>query len=127
MSLTEEKTTRSDEGDRALMTVERGLSFFTRQDDLLGTVEQLQRTKFLPEQLINGYINEALKGASVRKLEDGGFFGEIEGFEGVWASDEDLAVCVAQLREVLFDWLVLKIEANDRDIPVRAGINLNVL
>jgi hypothetical protein len=31
------------------------------------------------------------------------------------------------LREALFDWLVLKIEQNDRNIPVVDGISLNVL
>ena len=126
MSVTEE-TTRSDAYDRAQMTVERGLNFFSRQDDLLGSVEQLRRTKFLPEQLIEGYLNEALKGAEVKHLDDGNLFAEIPGFHGVWASAQDLATCGVQLREALFDWLVLKIEQDDRDIPVIAGINLNVL
>lgn len=127
MSVTTEETTRSDAHERALMTVGRGLNFFSRRDDLLGSVEQLQRTKFLPEQLIEGYLNEALNSAEVKRLEDGNLFAEIPGFQGVWASAQDLAACGVQLREALFDWLVLKIEQDDRDIPVIAGINLNVL
>lgn len=109
------------------MTVAEGLNFFAPQADLLGQVEELQRTKYLPQELIDRYLQEALKGTVVKRLETGPLFAEIPGFDGVWASDDDLGACVAQLREALFDWLVLKIEQDDRDIPVVAGISLNVL
>ncbi len=127
MTVTEEKLTRSDELDRSRMTVEAGLNVFVPNSDLLGEVECLYRKKYLPEQIIDRYLDESVKRAEVKKLEDGNFFAEIPGFAGVWASDEDLARCGAELRDVLFDWLVLKIEKDDRDIPVIAGINLNVL
>jgi predicted RNase H-like HicB family nuclease len=126
MSLTEEKTF-SDALDRSSMTVSRGLNFFTTDSDLIGDVQQLRRTKHLPGEIIEKYLQEALKGTTHRQLEDGTLFAEIPGFTGVWASDDDLVACIAQLREAIFDWLVLKIEQNDRDIPVIANINLNVL
>jgi len=126
MKVTEETTT-SSEHSRAQMTVSHGLNFFAPENDLLGSVEQLRRTKYLPEQLIDRYLQEALKGTIVKKLEDGSLFAEIPGFDGVWASHDDLPACVLELREALFDWLVLKIEQNDRDIPTVAGISLNVL
>lgn len=127
MNVTEETTTRSDEYERATMAVDLGLNFFSHQADLLG-VEKLERTKYLPQQLIDRYMHEALKLTAVSRLQDSShFFAEIPGFEGVWASHEDLSACVAELRDVLFDWIVLKIEHNDRDIPVVAGISLNVI
>jgi predicted RNase H-like HicB family nuclease len=122
-----EATTISDALDRSRMTVSRGLNFFTSESDLLGDVAQLRRTKHLPEEIIERYLQEALKRTVHKTLEDGTLFAEIPGFTGVWASDEDLGACIAQLREALFDWLVLKIEQNDRNIPVVAEINLNVL
>jgi hypothetical protein len=122
-----ERTTTSDAYERSSMTVAEGLNFFAPQADLLGQVEELQRTKYLPQELIDRYLQEALKGTVVKRLETGPLFAEIPGFDGVRASDDDLGACVAQLREALFDWLVLKIEQDDRDIPVVAGISLNVL
>jgi hypothetical protein len=71
MSVNTEETTRSDAHERAQMTVERGLNFFSQQHDLLGHVEQLQRTKFLPEQIIERYLHEALKAAEVKRLDGG--------------------------------------------------------
>ena len=68
-----------------------------------------------------------MKRTTHRELEDGRLFAEIPGFPGVWASDRDLGACITQLRDALFDWLVLKIEQNDRNIPVVAAINLNVI
>ena len=126
MSVSEEITT-TEHQERNSMTVGGGLNFFSPQDDLLRRVQELQRTKYLPQQLIDRYMQEALKGTSVKRLDDGLLFVEIPGFDGVWASHEDLSECVVQLREALFDWLVIKIEQNDRDIPTVAGITLNVL
>ncbi len=122
-----EQIARSDAYERSSMTVGHGLNFFAPQTDLLGPVLHLQRTKYLPQQLIDRYLTEALKRATFKQLEDGRLFMEIPGFDGVWASDEELTACATQLRDALFDWLVLKIEQNDRDIPVVSGISLNVL
>jgi predicted RNase H-like HicB family nuclease len=91
-------------------------------------MDNLTRTKYLPEQSINRYLDVATSRAIVKKLEDGTFFVEIPGFDGVWASSANLEECARELRDVLFDWLVLKIEQNDRDIPVIDGVpNLNLL
>ena len=125
-----EEITISDSLDRSRMTVSSGLNFFTSDSDLIGNVPELRRTKHLPGEIIEKYLQEALKSTQHKQLEDGSLFAEISGFDGVWASDNDLVACIAQLREALFDWLVLKIEQNDRDIPVIPAIpdiNLNVL
>jgi predicted RNase H-like HicB family nuclease len=115
--------TTSTSHDRSEMVVEAGLNFFEIRPDLIG--EKLQRTKHLPEQLIERYLREALKSTSLRKIDGDVWFAEIPGFDGVWASDADLAKCVSELRDALYDWLVIKIEHNDRDLPVVADIRLN--
>jgi predicted RNase H-like HicB family nuclease len=122
-----EETTSTVSYDRAQMTVGSGLNFFVLETDLLGPQQTLRRTKHLPEQLIQRYLREALKATDVKRLDDGHFFAEIPGFDGVWASAEDLGECGNQLRDALLDWIVLKIEHDHRDLPVVGDINLNVL
>jgi predicted RNase H-like HicB family nuclease len=123
------------EKDRALVSSDQrshqmeahsGLSVFTARQDLFER-ETLIRTKYVPEQLFETYLNEAMKLVSPRRLEDGSWFTEIPGFDGVWGSADDLEKSVADLREALFDWLVLKIEHSDRDIPRIGDLTLNIL
>jgi hypothetical protein len=45
----------------------------------------------------------------------------------VWANEETQRDCLNVLDEVLVDWLLLKIQDEDRDIPVLENIDLNVL
>lgn len=115
----------SSDQDLRLFEAEAGLSIFTPQPDLLAR-ETLTRTKYVPEQLFEAYRNEAMKQVAPRRLEDGTWFTEIPGFDGVWGSAADLAASVADLRDALFDWLVLKIEHGDRDIPRLGDLNLNI-
>jgi predicted RNase H-like HicB family nuclease len=88
---------------------------------------QLVLTKHIPWQLVERYRRASMRRAKHRQLEDGSWYAEIPGFEGVWASEETLQDCLNVLDEVLLDWLLLKIEHEDRDIPVVEGIDLNVL
>jgi predicted RNase H-like HicB family nuclease len=65
------------------------------------------------------YIDAAISAARFKTLEDGTYFGEIPGFLGVWSSEKTLKKSRAVLREVLEDWLVLKLRSNDRLPSVR--------
>ncbi len=71
------------------------------------------------------YINEAVKIARYKKLEDNSWFGDIAGLEGVWANSKTLEDCKKELVEVLEEWLILKIRDNDQ-IPVINGIDLSI-
>ncbi len=53
------------------------------------------------------YIQQALRLAKYEILEDGSFYGEIPGFDGVWAQAQTLEDCREELRRVLEDWLIL--------------------
>jgi predicted RNase H-like HicB family nuclease len=91
-------------------------------------VERLVVTKNVPTQLVDRYVREAVKRVRPSEMEDGsGWFVEIPDLDGVWASAELLDAALAELRDVLVDWLLLKIQHEDRDIPVLAGIDLNYI
>ena len=74
--------------------------------------------------MIIAYVNEAMKRAKYKILDDATFFGEVPGLQGVWADADTLEECRQKLQEVLEGWLILKLRDNDNDIPVLGGISL---
>jgi predicted RNase H-like HicB family nuclease len=75
--------------------------------------------------LLTRYIQQAMKRAVYKILDDGQYFGEIPGLRGVWASARSRRACQKELQEVLEEWLVLKIRDHD-PIPRIGGISLSV-
>jgi predicted RNase H-like HicB family nuclease len=73
--------------------------------------------------MLTNYIHAALRLAKYEIIEAGQFYGEIPGFEGVWASSATLETCREELRETLEDWLVLGLRMG-HSLPVVDGINL---
>jgi predicted RNase H-like HicB family nuclease len=73
--------------------------------------------------MFNEFIEKKLKLARYKILEDGNYFGEITGVQGVWASAKNLEDCRQELREVLEDWFLLKIQAKEKipDFKIRIG------
>ena len=71
------------------------------------------------------YIQNALKHAEYKKLDDGTWFAEIPGFEGVWANGATVEECRSELEEVVGEWLVLKIRDGD-SLPIVDGLELKV-
>ena len=69
------------------------------------------------------YIYSAMKLAKYEILENGEYYGEIEGFQGVWAQASDLETCRDELQSALEDWLVLGLRMGHK-LPVVAGIQL---
>ncbi len=71
------------------------------------------------------YIQRALRKAEYKLLDNGTWFAEIPGFEGVWANAQTVEECRIELQEVLEEWLVLKIR--DRDpIPEIEGAEIRI-
>jgi predicted RNase H-like HicB family nuclease len=64
-------------------------------------------------RMLTEYIQKALEKAHYKVLEDGTWFAEIPGFQGVWANANTVEECRHELMEVLEEWLVPKI--SDRD------------
>ena len=56
--------------------------------------------------LIN-YIEKALNNMLAKQLEDGTWFVEILGFDGVWGNGKTLEEATQELKEVLEEWVLL--------------------
>ena len=69
------------------------------------------------------YIQNAMRLAKYVILEDGQYYGEIPGFQGVWAQADSLETCRDELQSVLEDWLILGLRMGHK-LPVVAGIQL---
>ena len=73
--------------------------------------------------MLTSYIHAALRRAKYEIMEDGQYYGEIPGFDGIWASAATLEECRDELRETLEDWLVLGLRMG-HVLPIVDGINL---
>ena len=57
--------------------------------------------------------------------DDGTFYGEIPGFEGVYANSLKLEDCRDELEEVLEEWILFRISRN-LPLPVVEGMELTI-
>ncbi len=64
--------------------------------------------------MLSEYLEKKLKLARYKLLKDRTYFGEIPGLRGVWANARNLEQCRKELREVLEDWLLLKVHNRER-------------
>jgi predicted RNase H-like HicB family nuclease len=75
--------------------------------------------------MLAAYIDSALEKAHYEIVEDdGSYWGEIPGLQGVWANHPTLEGCRRELREALSDWIALRLRLG-LEIPSVAGIDLN--
>jgi predicted RNase H-like HicB family nuclease len=76
--------------------------------------------------MLTSYIQAAMRHARYKTLpEDGSFFGEIRGIDGVWANASTLEECRGELEDVLEEWLSLSLTKN-LPVPTIDGIDVNV-
>ena len=74
--------------------------------------------------MLTQYIRGAMKQAKYEILpDDKTFYGEIPGFQGVWANAATLEECRDELQEVLEDWILFRV-ARNLDLPEADGIQL---
>ncbi len=76
--------------------------------------------------ILTAFTAVAMHEAKYKILEDGTFFGEIPSCPGVWANEKTLEKCRDVLREVLEEWIVLKLREGDQ-LPSIGGIDLNIV
>lgn len=75
--------------------------------------------------MLASYIDAAMEHAKYEIIEDEGvYWGEIPGLQGVWAKHETLEGCRRELREALSDWLALRLRLG-LSIPVIDEIDIN--
>ena len=71
--------------------------------------------------MLTEYIRAAMRRATYEILSDGTFYGEIAGFQGMYANAETLEACREQLQEVLEGWIVLGLRMG-HSLPVVESI-----
>ncbi len=77
--------------------------------------------------MLANYIDKAMELAVYEIIEDEGtYWGEIPGLQGVWARHQSLEGCSHELREALSDWIALRVRL-ELVIPVTGDINLKQL
>lgn len=81
---------------------------------------------FYTEIMLTQYIQAAMRQAKYEILsDDGSYYGEIPGFQGVYANAETLEDCRNELAEVLEEWIFLHL-ADNTPLPIVNGLKLNV-
>jgi len=76
--------------------------------------------------VLTNYIRSAMKRAKYEILpDDGSIYGEIPGFEGVYANADNLEDCREELEDVLGEWILLRVYKN-LPLPIVDGIDLNI-
>ncbi|MBW4621570.1 MAG: type II toxin-antitoxin system HicB family antitoxin [Cyanosarcina radialis HA8281-LM2] len=71
------------------------------------------------------YIKSAMQRASYKLLDDReGVFGEIIGFQGLWAIAPTLEACQAELEEALEEWIILGLKLG-HSLPEIEGVTLD--
>lgn len=76
--------------------------------------------------MLTEYIAAAMRRATYEILpDDGSFYGEIPGFQGVYANAATLEACREELQEVLEEWIVVRLTDN-LELPSVDGLELSI-
>jgi predicted RNase H-like HicB family nuclease len=76
--------------------------------------------------VISQYVSAALRRARYEILpDDGSYYGEIQGFDGVYANAPTLEECREELHEVLEEWILFRVSRN-LPLPVVDGHELTI-
>lgn len=73
--------------------------------------------------MLTTYIQSAMKHAQYEILEDQTFYGEIVGFQGVYANADTLEMCREELQSALEGWIILGLKM-DHPLPEVDGSRL---
>ena len=76
--------------------------------------------------MLRNYIQAAMRQARYEILpDDGTYYGEIPGFEGVYANADKLEACREELEEIVEEWILFRVSRN-LPLPVVEGIELTI-
>jgi predicted RNase H-like HicB family nuclease len=74
--------------------------------------------------MLAGYIRAAMSKAKYEILsDDGSFYGEVPGFDGVYSNADTLEACRDELEEVLEEWILFRV-SRSLPLPIVDGIEL---
>jgi predicted RNase H-like HicB family nuclease len=75
--------------------------------------------------MLTAYIQAAMRHAHYELLEDdGSFYAEIPGIQGVWANAPTLEECREELQSTLEDWIALGLRLG-HTLPAVDGLDIN--
>ena len=74
--------------------------------------------------MLTAYIQAAMKHARYEILDDRTFYGEIAGFQGVYANADTLEKCREELQSVPEGWIILGLRMDHR-LPEVDGLRLD--
>jgi len=76
--------------------------------------------------MLTSYIRVAMHKAIYEILpDDGTFYGEIPGFDGVYSNAPTLEECRDELGEVLEEWILFRVSRN-LELPTVDGLSLTI-
>jgi len=76
--------------------------------------------------MLMNYIRAAMRRARYEILpDDGTFYGEIPGFDGVYANADTLEACREELEEVLEEWILFRV-SRGLPLPIVDKIELTI-
>ena len=76
--------------------------------------------------MLTDYVRGAMRQARYEILpEDGTFYGEIPGFDGVYATASTLEACREELEEVLEEWILFRV-SQSLPVPTVGDIDLTI-
>ena len=75
--------------------------------------------------MLSSYIRAAMELAEYSLLDNGSYYAEIPGIQGVWAEGKTQADARRELQEVLEGWIVLRLE-RQHPIPEINGHTLHM-
>lgn len=76
--------------------------------------------------MLMNYIEAAMRQARYEILsDDGSFYGEIPGMDGVYANADTLEVCREELEEVLEEWILFRV-SRSLPLPIINNIELTI-
>jgi len=76
--------------------------------------------------MLTNYMHAALHRARYEILpDDKSFYGEIPGFDGVYANAATLEACREELAEVLEEWILFRV-AKGLPLPIVDGLELTI-
>jgi len=76
--------------------------------------------------MLTRYLQAALRAAHYEILaDDGTYYAEIPGFDGVWSNAANLEDCRRELEEVLEEWILFRV-SRQLALPVVDGLELKI-
>ncbi len=75
--------------------------------------------------MLTRYMGAAMRISTYEIMSDGTYYGEIPGFQGVYANADTLEGCREELQEVLEGWIMIGLRMG-HSLPVVNGIDLAI-